>query len=132
MSLATDFQEHLARGELHVQRCNACGAKQMYPRQRCLECYSKDLGWVRVTGKGTLLSYTVVRAAAPSAFKEDVPYGLGIVKLDEGPQLLVRLRPGSDGDFAGYHCDVPVMFAAAEPEEIDRRPVAWFTSAATD
>lgn len=126
MALATDFQTYLAHGELHIQSCNDCGAKQMYPRQRCLECYSKDLGWFHASGKGTLLSYTVVRAAAPSAFKGDTPYGLGIVKLAEGPQLLARLVPDEDGEFSAYRCDAPLVFAPAEPSEIERRPVAWF------
>ena len=126
MSLASDFQERLAKGELHVQLCASCGSRQMYPRQRCLQCYSKDLGWSQVSGRGTLLSYTVVRAAAPSAFKEDLPYGLGIIKLDEGPQLLGRLVPDGDGAFSGYRCDEAVIFAPADPTEIERRPVAWF------
>lgn len=127
MSLAKDFRSHLAAGELHVQSCNACGAKQMYPRQRCLSCYSKELGWARVSGKGTLLSYTVVRAAAPTAFKADIPYGLGIIKLSEGPQLLARLQPGDDGEFSAYRCEMPVVFAPASAAEIERRPVAWFS-----
>lgn len=126
MSLETDFQQSLANGELHVQSCNDCGARQMYPRQRCLQCYSRNLGWAQVSGRGRLLSYTVVRAAPPTAFKDDLPYGLGIIKLDEGPQLLGRLVPGSDGEFAGYTCDQPVMFTPADPAEIERRPVAWF------
>ena len=126
MTLASDFQQHLANGELHVQLCNSCGHRQMYPRQRCLACYSKDLGWSQVSGKATLLSYTVVRAAAPTAFAEDVPYALGVVKLNEGPQLLARLAPGDDGDFSAYRCDLPIRFSPAPPVEIERRPVAWF------
>jgi len=132
MSLATNFQEQLAKGELHVQLCNSCGARQMYPRQRCLTCYSKDLGWARASGRGRLLSYTVVRAAPPTAFREDVPYGLGIVKLEEGPQLLARLTPGADGEFADYRCDGAVVFAPADGPEIENRPVAWFAPANTD
>lgn len=129
MSLIANFQEHLAKGELHVQCCNACGAKQMYPRQRCLSCYSKDLGWSLVSGRGRLLSYTVVRAAAPTAFKDDVPYGLGIVKLEEGPQLLGRLVPDAEGEFSHYQCDATVVFKPAAPTEIERRAVAWFSTA---
>lgn len=126
MSLATDFQDRLAKGELHVQLCNSCGAKQMYPRQRCLQCYSKDLGWSPVSGRGTLLSYTVVRSAPPTAFTHDVPYGLGIIRLEEGPQLLGRLVPKGDDDFSGYSCDGEVTFTPANATEIENRPVAWF------
>lgn len=129
MSLESEFQQHLAKGELHVQLCNDCQNRQMYPRQRCLHCYSKNLGWTRVSGAGTLLSYTVMQAAPPTAFKEDLPYALGIIKLEEGPQLLARLHPQADGSFSGYHCDQSVSFAPADAEEIGRRAVAWFAPA---
>lgn len=98
----------------------------MYPRARCPHCYSSDLSWVSVSGKGVLLSYTVVRAASPKAFAEDTPYGIGIVKLNEGPQLMVRLPADADGEFSSYQCDMPVQFMPVSKEEIARRPVAWF------
>lgn len=129
MSIQSEFQDGLSKGTLLVQSCNSCGAKQMYPRQRCLQCYSKDLGWTQASGKGKLLSYTVVRAAAPTAFQEDTPYGLAIVKLEEGPQLLGRLVPGEDGEFGNYDCDCPVVFTPASATEVERRPVAWFDPA---
>lgn len=129
MTLASEFKDHLARAELHVQHCNSCGHNQMYPRRRCISCYSTDIGWQKCSGKGRLLSYTVVRAAPPTAFKDDVPYGLGIVKLEEGPQLLCRLAPTEDGDFAGYRCDEAVVFRPVDASEIERRPVAWFARA---
>ncbi|WP_278044087.1 Zn-ribbon domain-containing OB-fold protein [Advenella incenata] len=111
---------------MHVQNCDSCGELNMYPRARCPHCYSSDLSWIRVSGKGTLLSYTVVRAASPNDFAEDTPYCIGIVKLSEGPQLLVRLSADEDGEFSSYQCDMSVQFMPAPTEEIARRPVAWF------
>lgn len=129
MSLEAEFQQHLTNGELHVQLCHDCQHKQMYPRQRCLKCYSKNLGWARVSGAGTLLSYTVMHAAPPTAFQEDLPYALGIIKLEEGPQLLARLHPQAEGEFSEYHCDQAVFFTPADADEVNRRPVAWFSPA---
>lgn len=126
MTLQTVFRDFLAKGELHVQKCNGCGELNMYPGVRCPKCYSSDLGWQRASGNGTLLSFTVVRAAAPTAFQDDTPYAIGIVLLDEGPQMLVRLHADKDGEFSSYKCDQGVQFSAVAADEIERRPIAWF------
>jgi hypothetical protein len=52
---------------------------------------------------------------------------VGVVKLDEGVQLLARLHPSPEtGDWDGYACDQRVRFAPVDEGEIERRPVAWF------
>jgi uncharacterized OB-fold protein len=124
--IVTPFREGLARGELLIQTCNACAAKQMYPRHRCTTCQSDDLGFEPASGSGVLHSYTVVRAVPPRGFEDDVPYALGVVKLDEGVQLLARLHPDSEGDWNQYRCDQRVTFAV-DAGEVERRPVAWFS-----
>jgi uncharacterized OB-fold protein len=128
-TLVDTFREGLKRGELLLQQCRNCGRVIMYPRHRCPFCHSDDLDWEASAGAGTLHSYTVVRAVPPRGFEADLPYALGIVKLDEGAQLLVRLRPSNDGDWANYVCDVRVRFDPAPAEEIERRPAPWFTLA---
>jgi uncharacterized protein len=124
--LATGFRDGLRRGELLIQECNACFRPVMYPRHRCPFCHSDDLDWLVSAGLGTLHSFTVVRAVPPRGFEDDLPYALGVVKLDEGVQLLARLRPGHDGDWSAYGCDARVEFDPAAPDEIDRRPAPWF------
>jgi uncharacterized OB-fold protein len=127
--LVETFRGGLERGELLLQSCNACGEVIMYPRHRCPSCQSDDLGWRSSGGAGVLHSYTVVRAVPPKGFEDDVPYALGVVKLDEGAQLLARLAPGDDGTWDAYACDVRVAFAPAPAEEIRRRPAPWFALA---
>ena len=57
------------------------------------------------SGKGTLHSFCVLRQGAPEGHEGDLPYALGVVKLDEGVQLLVRLAPDGDEDWSAYNCD---------------------------
>jgi uncharacterized OB-fold protein len=128
--LVDTFRQGLARGELLVQSCVTCGKAIMYPRHRCPFCQSDDLEWRTSAGEGVLHSYTVVRAVPPKGFEDDVPYALGVVKLDEGAQLLVRLRPSGNASWDGYACDARVRFEAASPDEIQRRPAPWFALAA--
>ena len=127
--LTRPFREALTRGELVVQKCNSCAGLIMYPKYRCPSCFHSDLGWQAVSGRGQLLTYTVLRAGAPSAFGAEPPYAIGIVRLEEGPQLAGRLHPGPDGAWDHYRCDGPVVFAPAAPEEVAQRPAAWFAAA---
>jgi uncharacterized OB-fold protein len=45
---------------------------------------------VRLSGKGQVLSYTIV-TDAPAGFEEQAPYVLALVKLDEGPLITAQL-----------------------------------------
>jgi uncharacterized OB-fold protein len=127
--IVEDFRAGLERGELLLQSCQACGKSIMYPRYRCPFCHSDELDWKAAGGGGILHSYTVVRAVPPKGFEEDLPYALGVIKLDEGAQLLARLKPSSDGTWDGYACDKRVRFDPAPSEEIRRRPAPWFSLA---
>jgi len=126
--LTVPFGEALARGELIVQKCNSCGELIMYPKYRCPSCFGNDLGWHRASGRAQLLTYTVLRFGAPSSFDVEPPYAIGIVRLEEGPQLTGRLHPGTDGTWDHYRCDEPVAFTPADAAEVAERPAAWFAA----
>ena len=127
--LVSGFRDGLQRGELLIQKCNTCGAFNMYPRYACPRCQLESLSWQRASGRGTLHSFTVLRAGAPEGFEADLPYALGVVKLIEGVQLLGRLLPDADGQWSHYHCDQPVQFAAPPAGPAMNRPCAWFQHA---
>ncbi len=113
-AIVNGFREGLAQDELRVQRCNACGKPNMYPRHACPHCQSDDLGWQAADGTGRLMSFTVLRAGAPEGFADELPYALAVVRLEEGVQLLGRLAPDADGDWSGYACDQPVAFVGGD------------------
>jgi uncharacterized protein len=124
--LISRFRFGLASGELLVQKCDDCHKLNMYPRYACPHCQSDALGWQRVSGRGLLHSYTVLRFGAPQGFEQDLPYALGVIKLDEGVQLLGRLAPDANGGWESYRCDDIVEFVALPAGEIERRPCATF------
>ena len=69
---------------LLVQRCNACGSHQHYPRALCAVrgstgCGGTDLGWVEAAGTGTVDSFTVVHRGLPGFA---APYVVARVRLD--------------------------------------------------
>lgn len=129
--IISEFRGGLAKGELLLQKCNACGTLNMYPRYACPACQSEDLGWQKSRGRGKLHSFCVLRQGAPEGFEGDLPYAIGVVKLEEGVQMLARLAPEADGDWKSYQCDDWVDFVAVEAAEIERRPCATFRRASS-
>ena len=91
--IVSDFRAALAKGELHIQNCGDCGKPNMWPRYACPHCQSENLGWVKSVGKGQLHSFCVLRQGAPEGFEDDLPYVIGVVKLDEGSSFWCGSRP---------------------------------------
>lgn len=66
-------------------RCETCGATYFPPRIVCRNCGRKGkLREQKLSGEGTVYSYTVIRTPA-DAFKDSAPYTVGIIKTVEGP-----------------------------------------------
>ncbi|MGB8345360.1 MAG: Zn-ribbon domain-containing OB-fold protein [Ktedonobacteraceae bacterium] len=87
------YWEGIARGELRIQRCDACSRPVFYPRSLCPHCFSDQLSWIVVTGKGTIYAYTVIHQAF-GTFAGDVPFVVAIVELEEGVRVMTRIIGG--------------------------------------
>jgi len=79
-------------GYLGIPHCKSCDKYFFYPRAICPFCQSKELETARVSGRGTIYSYTVVRRHPNPAFNARVPYVIALIDLAEGPRLLTALR----------------------------------------
>jgi uncharacterized OB-fold protein len=90
-AISAPFWDGLREGELRLQRCGHCEQYVFYPRSVCPHCLSDQLGWTRVSGRGRVYSYTIVRRAMNPAFAEGVPYVFAIVELDEGPRVTTNI-----------------------------------------
>jgi uncharacterized OB-fold protein len=98
------FWEGCAAGELRIQACEACGAYSFFPTIACQACHGPQLAWKTASGRGEVVTYTVVQRAM-GAFSADAPFTLAIVRLAEGPQLMSRLV---DADRAQLRAGMPV------------------------
>lgn len=85
------FWEACRRHELYVQRCRQCGLTRYYPRAVCTQCMSSDVGWVRSTGRGEVYTFTVTHQNHAPGFREQLPYVLAYVELEEGVQMLTNI-----------------------------------------
>jgi uncharacterized protein len=84
------FWSFLATGRFETTRCDDCERLTFPPKPFCPHCWSKKMAWVPLGGRGILYSQTMVHAA-PAVFREEVPYRVGIVDLDEGLRIATRV-----------------------------------------
>lgn len=94
----------LPRQELLVPWCASCDRPHFPPRSFCPHCWGDEIDWRPASGKGSIYSFTVVRANPPSEFQADLPFTIAIVQLTEGVRLLTHIS-GSPED---VRCDLPV------------------------
>jgi uncharacterized OB-fold protein len=81
------FADLLKTGRIAASRCAACGLVSFPPRADCPKCLSGEFGWVEVSGRGKILTWTRIDAA-PAGFEDDAPYTIGVVDLEEAGRLL--------------------------------------------
>ena len=103
--LTKPFWEAAQRHELVMPRCKKCDHFFFYPREECPRCFSRDHEWSRVTGKGRLHSYTIIRQPANPAFRADAPHVYALVQLDEGPRMVTNIV---ECEFDDLRVDMPV------------------------
>jgi uncharacterized protein len=80
------FYKFLSQSKLMAGKCVKCGKIHLPPRPLCDNCYSKEFTWVNVSGKGKLVTYTVIHIA-PQQFQALTPYAVGIVELENGLKI---------------------------------------------
>jgi uncharacterized protein len=100
--LTAPFWDSVSRGRLVIQRCRACGELRWPPLVGCPECRSRDATWDEVRPTGTIWSFVVYHRAFAAELKDEIPYTVAMVHLDDGPYLVGRLedagRPPVIGD----------------------------------
>jgi len=93
MSVSRFWREFDARYKLEGNQCTVCGKKFYPPREICDDCHRKSVGKMekfQFSGLGKLHTYTVIHTP-PSEFKDQSPYIVGIVELEEGPKVTTQI-----------------------------------------
>ncbi len=94
--------------KLMVQQCPNCEKYIFYPRALCPHCFSDNLEWKQVSGKGEVYSFTVCHRAGP-AFQAQVPFVVALIDLAEGPRMLSNIQT-TDVDSVRIGQRVEVVF----------------------
>jgi uncharacterized OB-fold protein len=115
--LSAPFFAAAAAGELRIPRCEDCGAYVWYPQETC-PADGGVLVWTRVSGRGTLFSWAVVRRAFLPAFEDKVPFVTALVALEEDPAVRI----------ATYIVDTdPDALVPDAPVEVEFRDLSFST-----
>ena len=103
------FWEGCAQGELRLQHCVDCNHVQYPPRKLCSGCFSQAVEWRTASGRGKVLSWSMVTAPGAPGFADEVPFLSAMITLDEGPTMLSVLR-NCAGDAVDFDMPVQVLF----------------------
>jgi len=92
---ATSFYQFLGEHKLMGSRCRSCGALHVPPRPLCPACYSQEMRWEELGGRGKLVAFTIIHIAPTTmieaGYSRDNPYCTGIVRLAEGPAISAQI-----------------------------------------
>jgi uncharacterized OB-fold protein len=102
-----------ARGALCFLRCSACSSFVHPPAPLCPDCLGRDLAPADVSGRATLLTYTVNHHPWIPGF--DPPYLIAIVEIAEQPGLrLMTNLVGCSEDDVSIGMPLQVRFEPAD------------------
>lgn len=90
------YREFLNEEKLMGSKCKKCGALYLPPRPICTKCYSMDMEWVEMNGRGRLATYTYIYVGPPFMVEEGHdrkhPYCVGVVEMEEGVRAVARIE----------------------------------------
>jgi len=91
--------------ELRFQKCKDCGHIRWPAATICPMCHSRDAQWIVASGKGKVYTFVVYHVAYHPGFKDEIPYVVAVVELEEGPHLLTNIVGCGNDE---VRCDMPV------------------------
>lgn len=83
-----------------MQRCSSCARCFFIPSTFCPHCLGTEYAWVESSGRGRVVTFTVVWRPPTPAF--DPPYVVAVVHLEEGYDMFTNIvGVGPDADLIG-------------------------------
>lgn len=110
------YWEGARNGELWLQRDNATGEYQFYPRGFSLSNPGGELEWVKASGKAVLHTFSIAFLPPHPAFANIVPYITAIVELEEGPRIPVNIV-GIEPDHKKLEIGMPLQVVFTKIDE---------------
>lgn len=90
-TLNQPYWDGLKQREMVLPKCKPCNKVWYPPTRFCPKCWSHDFSWQQLSGRGKVNSWVVFHQAYFSSLKDDIPYNVAEVELEEGPRLLTNL-----------------------------------------
>jgi uncharacterized OB-fold protein len=121
------FWDGAAQHELRIPFCDACGAANWYPHDRCEACGGEAFTWRVMSGRGRLFSWVVVHRPFLPQYAGDVPFVPALVELDDAPEVRVPTRlVDCDPEALAFDQPVRVVFRPLRFTGVDGEVIAPF------
>lgn len=114
---ARRFWEAAQAERLEIQRCEACEEYVYPPQDVCAYCWSDALQWTEVSGDGVLHAFSTIHVPIHTAWRDEVPYTVAFVELEEGTFVLSTLVD-CDPDDVSIGTPVEVTFGPVPGEDL--------------
>jgi uncharacterized OB-fold protein len=85
------FWDGCRRHVLTLPWCPACDRAHFPPGPVCPTCFGDRIEWREASGRGTVSTFVVVHREWLPAFRDDLPYNVVQVELEEGPRLTANV-----------------------------------------
>jgi uncharacterized OB-fold protein len=85
------FWEAAKNQSIQLPQCKTCKHIRAQFEDFCPKCGSELFAWKTLSGNGTIWSHCVFHQKYFPEFEEDLPYGVIMVELDEGPRLISNI-----------------------------------------
>ncbi|HEY3653790.1 MAG TPA: OB-fold domain-containing protein [Steroidobacteraceae bacterium] len=105
---------------LMLQQCNNCANIWFPSAQHCPKCLAQDFAWKAMSGRAKLWSWVVMHQIYFKSFKDEVPYVVAFVELEEGPHLMSTVV---DIDREQLRCDMTLEVGFVPAKEGTWLPV---------
>ena len=86
------FFEGAKNGKLMIPFCRLCENFFYYPRVLCPQCTKSDVEYREVEKSGSIVTFSVLYRAPTERFEKELPYAFGVIKLNCGVQMLLRIE----------------------------------------
>ena len=90
MSTARAWREYPRRYRYEAAVCKKCGKVFFPPRLTCDACGHREFEVKAMARTGKILTHTVIRVP-PAPFKDQAPYAMAVVEMDDGPRLTCQV-----------------------------------------
>ena len=108
------YWDGLKERRLLLQQCGDCGLVRHYPRPMCDACHSLEVRWIESSRQGRLYAWTEVHHPFVPGFREEIPYVMATVELQEGVRLQCQML---GAEAAGLRLDLPVEIIFREVQD---------------
>ena len=109
------FWEATRRREFRLPRCTRCRAFRIQFERWCPACSHDEYEWEALSGRGKVWSHCRFHKAYFPGFEDEMPYGVALVQLEEGPRIISNIV-GIAQDSVTVEMPVEAVFDEVTPE----------------